>query len=170
MDILTDDLILRTVTDNDIDEIVRMWDFFRGGVSLEEAHGALAYMTENHARNANGSLYHLCLAVCKKENPKRILGWCGLDGKEHPDRPEVFVLLHEDSRNKGYGTQCVKALLAYAFGVVGLTQVHGGCDKRNIASAKMMEKAGMRRYSSEENGDPLFICSADSCGQDPANK
>ncbi len=44
MELLTDDLILRTVTRADIDEIARMWNFFQGGVSVEEAHGALEYM------------------------------------------------------------------------------------------------------------------------------
>ena len=159
MIIPTDDLVLRTVTDSDMEEIARMWNFFDGGVSPEEARGALAYMTENHARNAGGTFYHLCLAVCPKETPGRILGWCGLDGKAHPERPDIFVLLHEDVRNRGYGTQCAKALIACAFDTLGLKKVHGGCDKQNTASAGMMEKSGMRRYGSEDNGDPLYIIS-----------
>ncbi len=158
MRLLTDDLVIRTVTKDDIAEIARMWDFFDGGVTMAQAHDALTYMTANHARNAQGGFYHLCLAVCRKDAPEKILGWCGLDGKLHPDRPEVYVLLHGDARRRGYGTQCVKALLAYAFDQVGLKQVHGGCDKENIASAKMMERAGMHHYANEDNGDPLFIC------------
>lgn len=157
MKLLTDDLLLRTVSETDIEEIARMWNFFSGGVSVEEAYGALDYMTKNHVRNESGQFYHLCLAICRKEDPSRILGWCGLDGKERPDRPEVYVLLQEKSRGKGYGTQCVKALLTHAFYDIGLESVHGGCDKENIASAKMMQKAGMRHYGFEENGDPLFI-------------
>lgn len=160
MQLTADDLILRTVTEEDISEIARMWNFFSGGVTVEEAWGALRYMTENHLRNGRGRFYHLCLAVCRKEEPGRILGWCGLDGKERPDRPEVFVLLHEEARGKGYGTRCVQALLAHAFGALKLEQVHGGCYKDNIASARMMEKAGMCRYGEQENGDPLFIARA----------
>ena len=160
MNLQTDDLILRTVTEEDIAEIARMWNFFSGGVSVEEACGALDYMTKNHARNEEGRFYHLCLAVCSKEDPSRILGWCGLDGKARPDRPEVYVLLCEEARGRGYGTQCVRALLAHAFSDIGLKAVHGGCDKENVASAKMMQKAGMRHYSHEENGDPLFIAEA----------
>ena len=157
MELLTDDLVLRTVTISDIDEIARMWNFLQGGVSVQEAREALARMTENHARNESGQFCHLCLAVCTKENPARILGWCGLDGKEHPDQPEIFILLHEDIRGKGYGTQCTKALLDHAFHVIGLKSVRGGCYKQNIASARMMEKAGMHHYCSAANGDPLFI-------------
>ena len=157
MELLTKDLILRTVTEGDLHEIARMWNFWQGGVTLEQAHGVLAYMTHNHARNESGRFYHLCLAICRAEEPQKIIGWCGLDGKEHPQRPEIFVLLHESVRNQGYGTQCVKALLAHAFGELDLSCVHGGCAKENLASAQMMQKGGMVRYGREENGDPLFM-------------
>ena len=160
MELTTQDLVLRTVTQADLAEIARMWNFWDGGVSAEKARDALAYMTANHAKNKNGCLYHLCLAVCKKDEPGKIWGWCGLDGKTRPQMPEIFELLHESARNKGYGTQCVKALLQYAFGDAGLCKVHGGCDKENIASAKMMLKGGMQHYAKEENGDPLFIAEA----------
>ena len=157
MQLFTTDLVLRTVTIQDLDEIARMWNFFDGGVSLEQARQVLDYITGNHARNHAGHLYHLCLAVCRKDAPAIICGWCGLDGKENPQQPEIFVLLQEGFRSKGYGTQCVTALLAYAFGEAGIHRVHGGCDKDNIASARMMCKAGMRHYCDSENGDPLFI-------------
>lgn len=157
MELCTDALVLRTVTEADLPEIVRMWNFFQGGVSLEETIDALNYMTQNHTRNASGSFYHLCLAVCRKEHPGQILGWCGLDGKQQPARPDIYVLLHEDHRGKGYGMQCAKALLAYAFDRLHLPAVHGGCDKENFAYARMMEKAGMRRYSSEKTATRCFF-------------
>ena len=157
MELLCEDLILRTVTENDLEEIARMWNFSQGGVTKEQAHGVLAYLTANHARNVRGAFYHLCLAVYRAEEPQKICGWCGLDGKEHPERPEIFVLLHEQFRGKGYGTQCVKALLKYAFEQTDVPSVHGGCDQENLASAKMMQKGGMTHYGCEENGDPLFI-------------
>lgn len=119
-------------------------------------------MTENHARNDSGTFFHLCLAFCRREEPRRILGWCGLDGKENAQRPEIFVLLHKDARGMGYGTQCAAALLDHAFRRPGLPQVHGGCDKTNIPSARMMQKAGMTQYTRAENGDPLFIADRDS--------
>lgn len=162
MKLLTEDLVLRTVGIDDLNEIARMWNFMQGGVSAEEARRALAYMSANHARNAKGQFYHLCLAVCRRESPEQIWGWCGLDGKVRPECPEIYVLLHESIRGRGYGTQCAKALIAYAFNVAGLGGVHGGCDKQNVASAMMMTKAGMRHYGNAENGDPLFIAHADS--------
>lgn len=157
VELLTEDLILRTVTEGDVHEIARMWTLGQGILSEEQAKGVLAYMMHNHACNESGRFYHLCLAVCRAEEPQKIIGWCGLDGKEHPQRPEIFVLLHESVRNRGYGTQCVKALLAHAFGELDLSYVHGGCAKENLASGKMMQKGGMVQYGREENGDPLFM-------------
>lgn len=151
--ILTDELVLRTVTEEDILEIGRMWN---GGVDVDGARRVLEYMKANHERNGNGPFYHLCLAVCMKDMPQKILGWCGLDGREDSDMPELFVLLDEDIQGKGYGTQCTKALLEYAVSI-GLSQVHGSCHRDNIASARMMEKAGMRQYGTGDSGAPLFI-------------
>ena len=47
----------------------------------------------------------LCLAVCGKDHPGTIMGWCGLDGRRNHAEPEIFILLDEEYRNKGYGTQ-----------------------------------------------------------------
>ena len=66
------------------------------------------------------------------------------------------------NRGKGYGTLCVKELLRIAVEDYALPRVHGGCAKENIASARAMEKGGMVRDGTEENGDPLFRFSANT--------
>ena len=44
--------------EDDLGEIARMWDFAEGGVTPQAARNALAYMTENHARNDSGTFFH----------------------------------------------------------------------------------------------------------------
>ena len=156
MDYRTDNLILRCVTEDDLAEVARTWPSDHRPVSEAEAEGAISYMRKNHAKNIPGRVFHLCLAVCRAEDPKTILGWCGLDGFGSLTEPEIFILLDEEYQNKGYGTQCVKELLRIAAEDYSLRSVHGGCDKDNIASRRVMEKGGMVRYGTEENGDPLF--------------
>ena len=156
MDHRTDRLILHYVTENDLAEVARTWPSDHRPVSQEEAQGAISYMLGNYAKNTAGCLVHLCLAVCSTENPKSIMGWCGLDGSKSQTEPEIFILLDEDYRNKGYGTECVKELLRVAVEDFALQGVHGGCDKDNHASRRAMEKGGMFQYGTEENGDPLF--------------
>lgn len=121
-----------------------------------EAREAIAYMRGNYGRNAKGCIYHLCLAVCGKDHPGTFMGWCGLDGTRNHAEPEIFILLDEPYRNRGYGTQCVRELVRIAAEDYALPGVHGGCAKENISSARAMEKVGMERYGTEENGDPLF--------------
>ncbi|MBQ6273448.1 MAG: GNAT family N-acetyltransferase [Oscillospiraceae bacterium] len=156
LDYQAENLILHFVTMDDLTEVMRTWPSDHHPLSDAEAREAVASMWENYERNTKGHIRHFCLAVCGKERPGTIMGWCGLDGSRNPAEPEIFVLLEEAYQNRGYGTQCVKELLRVAVEDYALSGVHGGCAKENIASARVMEKGGMERYGSEENGDPLF--------------
>lgn len=153
----TNSLILRTMTAKDVLQVAKTWDPKRGELSEQEALTVISTLQQNQARNQTGAVYHLCLAVCEKDYPETIIGWCGLDGRVGSNRPELFYRIEPKCRNKGYATECAKALLYYAFDVLGLKGVHGGCRKENAASARVMQKAGMEQYSKEANGDPLFI-------------
>ncbi|MBO4885668.1 MAG: GNAT family N-acetyltransferase [Clostridia bacterium] len=156
MDYRTEQLILRAVTEDDLAEVARTWPSDHRPISEAEARGVIAHMRRNNARNARGCVCHLCLAVCGADDPQTIMGWCGLDGGRNRAEPEIFILLDEEYQNKGYGTQCVKELLRIAAEDFSLQSVHGGCDKENFASRRVMEKGGMVQYGTEENGDPLF--------------
>ncbi len=155
-DYQTENLILHFVTKDDLSEVARTWPTDHYPLSDAEAQEAVASMRGNYGRNAKGRICHLCLAICRADDPRTIMGWCGLDGSRDPAEPEIFILLDEGYRNRGYGTQCVKELLRIAVEDYALSGVHGGCAKENIASARAMEKGGMVQYGTEENGDPLF--------------
>lgn len=156
MDYRTDHLILHFVTADDLSEVIRAWPSDHRPVSAKEARAVINRMHRNYEKNTCGSLVHLCLAVCRKEDPSTICGWCGLDGSRNPAEPEIFILLDEEYRGKGCGTECVKELLRIAAEDFALSGVHGGCAKENIASRRAMEKGGMVQYGTEDNGDPLF--------------
>ena len=156
MDCRTEHLVLRSVTEDDLAEVARTWPSGSRPVSEEEARGAIAYMRGNSEKNTAGRIVHLCLAVCGKDDPGTIMGWCGLDGSRSHTEPEIFILLDGEYRGKGYGTECVKELLRIAAEDFSLRSVHGGCDRENIASRRAMEKGGMTQYGTEDNGDPLF--------------
>ena len=156
MEYRTESLILYAVTEDDLAEVMRTWPSDHRPVSEAEARGAISWMRESRAGNTKGSICHLCLAVCGKDDPQRIMGWCGLDGRRNPAEPEIFILLDAEYRNQGYGTQIVKELLRAAAEDYSLQSVHGGCARDNIASRRAMEKGGMVQYGTEDNGDPLF--------------
>ena len=151
-----ENLILHFVTEDDLSEVARTWPADHHPLSDTEAREAIVYMIGNYKKNTKGCIYHLCLAVCRADDPHTIMGWCGLDGRRNHSEPEIFILLDEPYRGKGYGTLCVKELVRIAAEDYALPGVHGGCARENIASARAMEKGGMVRYGTEENGDPLF--------------
>ena len=156
MNYTTESLILRDVTNDDLTEVARTWPSDHRPISEEEAKGVITYIHLNAEKNIKECIYHLCLAVCRSDNPRTIIGWCGLDGRCSHTEPEIFILIDDEYQNKGYGTICVKELLRIAAMDYHLSGVHGGCAKENIASARVMEKSGMTQYGTEKNGDPLF--------------
>lgn len=155
MELLTKDLILRTVAKDDIKEIARMWEYPKK-ISLLKAHKALKNMEANHKLNRKKSICHLCLGVFQKEEPNVIIGWCGLDGKAEAGKTVLFYIIDEKYRNKGYATQCAAELLRYAFEEMEYDIIYGGCAKSNVSSYKVMEKAGMSQNAFYENGDYIF--------------
>lgn len=154
MTIVTDHVILRTVEMKDLHEVSRMWHFEKGPISLDASEIAIKKMQANHEKNVKGYLYHLCFAVFEKADPTQIIGWCGLDGLAEKGKTVIFYLIDKDYRNKGYATECALSLIAYAFESMSLESVYGGCDKDNIASAKVLKKAGMQQIN---ESDPLFF-------------
>lgn len=155
MRIETEDLLLRTVTKYDIAEVARMYEY-PNAISLEQAEEAIDTMINNYSQNKVGNIKHLCLAVCLKEIPTVIIGWCGLDGEVVKDKVVIFYIMDEQYRNKGYATQAAKAILQYAFEQAQLESVYGGCDKNNISSFKIMSSIGMKNYDVDDNNNPQF--------------
>ena len=64
--------------------------------------------------------------------------------KEH-EQGEVGYVLNPAYRGRGLATEAVEALLRLGFEELGLHRVAARCDARNTASARVMERAGMRR-------------------------
>lgn len=155
MKFLTDDLILRTVTENDIDEIARMWEY-PNTTTADKAYEALKYMEDTHRKNRPRAICHLCLGVFLKEEPNIIIGWCGLDGEAEVGKTVLFYMIDEKYRNRGYASQCAVKLINYAFEDMDYDVIYGGCEKSNHASYRVMQKAGMRQTSLYENGDYIF--------------
>ncbi len=58
-----------------------------------------------------------------------MLGWC----------------FHRDHWNRRYATEAVKALMKFGFEELQLHRIHAECNADNTASAKVMERVGMRR-------------------------
>lgn len=151
MELQTKELILRPVTENDLPEIARMWRYPET-VTLEDARKVLEKMEQRHSKNRSKAICHLCLGVFRKEAPEKVIGWCGWDGQIAPGELVLFYSIDAAFRCKGYATQCARELLRYAFEDMQYENVCGGCAKENIASFRVMEKAGMCHHEVYDDG------------------
>lgn len=87
----------------------------------------------------------LAIAAERREDG-RVIGdlslW--LRSAEHR-QGEIGFVFHPDAQGRGYARESAAALLAVAFGQVGLHRVYGRTDGRNDASAGLMRRLGMRQ-------------------------
>jgi RimJ/RimL family protein N-acetyltransferase len=58
---------------------------------------------------------------------------------------EVGYVFHADHHGRGLATEATAALLQLGFEELGLHRIYGCLDARNTASARVLEKLGMRR-------------------------
>lgn len=58
---------------------------------------------------------------------------------------EVWYKLHPDHWGRGLATEALQAVLNFGFHELKLHRIEAGCAVDNLASARVLEKAGMRR-------------------------
>jgi len=66
-------------------------------------------------------------------------------GKLNYKIAEVWYKLDPAYWQNGYATEALKAILNFGFTDLGLHRIEAGCAVENIASVKVLEKAGMTR-------------------------
>lgn len=158
MEYKLNEITLKTVNHNDINEVARMWELNDRGISHEEAGRTINWMLENHKQNQLHRIYHICFAIFYNET-NRIIGWCGLDGRssDNDNKLHIFYMIDKEYRRRCYATESAKKLLEYGFRNMEVDKIDGGCAKENIGSKKILEKIGMKRMDDNEDGSLQYI-------------
>jgi ribosomal-protein-alanine N-acetyltransferase len=74
------------------------------------------------------------------------VGSAGFLGRPTTDGTiEIGYGVHAAHRNRGYATEAVRALVAWALGQEAVTRVIARCDPKNAPSIRVLEKAGLER-------------------------
>lgn len=145
----TDRLLLRPFTDGD----------FAAMYAIQSNAEVATYLYwEPRSRNATRGVLNqkiwqvsleregdmLGLAV-ERRDTGQMIGQANLRlASEEYRQGELGYLLHPDHHKRGFGTEVATALLRLGFEGAGLHRVYGQCDARNVGSARVMERAGMR--------------------------
>ena len=75
----------------------------------------------------------------------RVIGACGLTVNPPNRCADIGYVYNPDVWGQGYATEAAGAILDLGFRHLDLHRITGRCDTKNLGSARVMEKAGMRR-------------------------
>ena len=148
--IRTERLLLRPYSSGDVDalhafhrlpEVVRY--LATGPRSRADVQAIVAERSVARVLTAEGQA--LCL-VAELAASGEVVGDCVLfwRSREH-QRGEIGYVFNPAHHGRGLATEAAGALLRLGFEGLGLHRVVARCDARNTASARVMERVGMRR-------------------------
>lgn len=167
----TERLVLRRFTPDDVDHLVALdaepevMRFINGGRPTpreEIASAVLPHFLRYHATSSSYGFW-----AVEEKATGRFIGWFHLrPDPDHPvpDEPELGYRLLRDAWGHGYATEGSRALIARAFEELGARRVWAATMAINVASRRVMEKAGLRhvrafhanwpeRIPGDEHGD-----------------
>jgi RimJ/RimL family protein N-acetyltransferase len=154
--ITTDRLILRDWSEDDAEPFAalnadpRVMEFFPAALSRAESDAFMARIRAGIAERGYG-LY----ATVERQSGK-FIGYVGLTpvSFDAPFTPstEIGWRLARTSWGSGYATEAARAIVAHAFGTLGLASLVSFTAEWNMPSRRVMEKIGMSR---DPDGDFL---------------
>ena len=146
----TERLILRPYKDGDLDDLADMrrrpdvMRYLYEEVQDREAVGrVLARRTGMHSLRREGD--SLVLAT-ELKGAGRVIGDVSMRWVSEKHRQgDTGFIFNPDYQGMGYAYEAARVMLRLGFERVGFHRIEGRCDARNTASARLMERLGMRR-------------------------
>lgn len=110
-------------------------------ITLEQAREMVGGMV---ASQGAASFTPASFAIALREGGP-LIGNCRLKrDRIDPDQADIAYFLCRRFWERGYATEAARALIDYGFQALGLRRIFGLCVPENVASRRVMEKAGMR--------------------------
>lgn len=141
----TERLILRPMTENDIDAVFALRNdaeimrFIREPQkSREEAASWIKLISSRWESEKIG----FCAVI--EKTSEAFAGWCGLWVLKESGEIEVGYAISQKFQRKGYATEAAEACLIYGFEQLKLPKIVAVARSENSASRRVMEKLGMR--------------------------
>jgi RimJ/RimL family protein N-acetyltransferase len=142
----TSRLLLREFTPADADAIhaldsdPRVMRFIGDGTtsSRAEAEAAIGRVVRGYAEHPGTGVWHAA-----RRDDGRFVGWVALKhAGEGPDI-EVGYRLLPDAWGQGFATELARAMIGRGFATLGLARIIGVTHPGNLASQRVLQKAGM---------------------------
>jgi len=149
MEIITQRLLLREIQESDWREVLA----YQSDPSYLQYKGwkertpedVQAFLGNFIDQQGEEPRTHFPLAITLKPNP-RLIGICGIR-KRTPEthQAELGYELANEYWRRGYATEAGRAMLYFGFEELQLHRISAWCIADNAASARVLEKLGMRR-------------------------
>lgn len=94
--------------------------------------------------------------IIERKETGEVIGWFGMGATSDPVNTydiSFGYALARDHWNQGYMTEVLRGVFVYALETLGLPQLSANCHTPNVASARAMEKAGMRHTHSDDRAN-----------------
>lgn len=134
----------------------RVYRFNHFGPETESESRAWVVATMAH-NNRRPRLSHNCAILIQATG--QVIGWIGFGkpsaGKEIYGEISFGYALMPEFWGQGYMSEALQGMLAFIFTTEEASTVYADCNVGNIGSARVMEKAGMRRVARYQNLDEL---------------
>jgi len=122
-------------------EVIRYMHF--NSWTEEKRYKWLVWCVENNEL-ANPDAYNWAITL---RASTLLIGWLGIGAASHPTiagERDFGYALHRDFWGLGYMPEALAAVLRFEFEQLKTPRIYGECELENSASARVMEKAGMR--------------------------
>ncbi len=108
---------------------------------LADGEKMIARLLDTHPDTA-GEWFQYAMVL---RSTGELIGDCaaGTD-QQDPRQAEIGFTVRPEYQGRGYATEGTRTLLRYLFGARGKHRVAARCDPRNTASARVLERLGMR--------------------------
>ncbi|MFU8875190.1 GNAT family N-acetyltransferase [Micromonospora sp. SL4-19] len=146
----TDRLVLRPFTADDLDalfsyrsrpEVTRF--LYHDPYDEAAARAAIDRVVRRTALREPGDVLNLAMVLPETGEliGDVLLVWTSAEHRQG----EIGYVLHPDHAGQGYVTEAAREMLRLGFDGLGLHRIVGRLDARNTASARVLERLGMRR-------------------------
>lgn len=141
----TERLILRPLEPGDAEDIHVVWSdpstfVYLGSEPSQTLQDTLDVIARVQERLRERGL---ALGAVVERASGRVIGDCGLQHLENGDEVEVGYRMGREYRSRGYTTESARAWLSYGLETLGLDRIVAVARPENVASTRVMEKAGM---------------------------
>lgn len=148
-------LLIREFAANDVDAVhaysslpeVTQFLIWGPNTADQSKQSVRAFLDDQKDKQrANFDLAIVLKQIRRRGEKRRLIGAVGLKLIDWDNRTaEIGYVLHPEFWGAGYAAEAAHAVMAAAFHDLGLQRIVATCDQRNKASARVLEKLGMRR-------------------------